>query len=116
MSGAPTGPSLKRSLATVFGGRFMRAFIQLLSAAAIARLLTPEDMGIFAVASAAIAISTAMAEFGISLISSKLMIWAGKQYKKPLASCWQLIGFLLPSSFSGAGPLAIFMAMRPLKM
>lgn len=44
----------------------MRAFIQLLSAAAIARLLTPEDMGIFAVASAAIAISTAMAEFGIS--------------------------------------------------
>ncbi len=44
----------------------MRAFIQLLSAAAIARLLTPEDMGIFAVASAAIAISTAMAEFGIT--------------------------------------------------
>ncbi|GEQ96459.1 lipopolysaccharide biosynthesis protein [Iodidimonas gelatinilytica] len=58
-------PSLKRSLAYVFGGRFMRALIQIASAAIIARLLTPEEMGIFAVASASIAISTALAEFGI---------------------------------------------------
>ncbi|GER06490.1 hypothetical protein JCM17843_08000 [Kordiimonadales bacterium JCM 17843] len=61
----PSVPSLKRSLAYVFGGRFMRALIQIASAAIIARLLTPEEMGVFAVASASIAISTALAEFGI---------------------------------------------------
>ncbi|GAB4571680.1 MAG: lipopolysaccharide biosynthesis protein [Rhodothalassiaceae bacterium] len=101
-------PSLTRALAYVFGGRFMRAFIQVASAAVIARLLTPAEMGVFAVASAAVAVSSALAEFGIHpyIVQKDSMSRevAGRALGLMLLINWTIAAIL----FLARAPIAVF--------
>lgn len=57
--------SIRRSLAISLLGRYFQIGIQLVSYFVLARLLTPSDIGLFSVASAAIGIAQVFREFGI---------------------------------------------------
>jgi len=57
--------SLRTSIAWTFSEQTLQQLLQLLSAVVIARLLTPEELGVFALAYAASAVLTALRTFGI---------------------------------------------------
>ncbi|MDO9047796.1 MAG: lipopolysaccharide biosynthesis protein [Methylobacter sp.] len=57
--------SIRRSLAVSLLGRYIQIGIQLASYFILARLLTPSDIGLFSVASAAIGVAQVFREFGV---------------------------------------------------
>jgi O-antigen/teichoic acid export membrane protein len=57
--------SIRTSIAWTFSEQTLQQLIQLVSAIVIARLLTPDEMGVFALAYAASAVLTALRTFGV---------------------------------------------------
>src|SRR3546814_4930345 len=57
--------TIRTSFAWAFSEQTLQQLVQLAAAVIIARLLTPEEMGIFALAYAASAVLTALRSFGV---------------------------------------------------
>jgi O-antigen/teichoic acid export membrane protein len=60
-----TGSSIRRSFALSFAQRYSDLIVRLIGTMVLARLLSPHDFGVFAVASASIGILLVIAEFGL---------------------------------------------------
>jgi O-antigen/teichoic acid export membrane protein len=64
MTGSQAAPSARRAVVYAFGQRYLAFVIQLTTSIILARLLTPEETGVFSLAAAAVAIGTILREFG----------------------------------------------------
>lgn len=61
---APSAPSARRAVFYAFGQRYLAFVVQLATSIILARLLTPQETGVFSLAAAAVAIGTILREFG----------------------------------------------------
>lgn len=60
----PSAPSARRAVFYAFGQRYLAFVFQLATSIILARLLTPQETGVFSLAAAAVAIGTILREFG----------------------------------------------------
>lgn len=82
--------NIRRSLAITLLGRYFQIGVQLVSYFILARLLTPSDIGLFSVASAAIGIAQVFREFGIG----NYLIQEKELNEKKIATAFTLTVFL----------------------
>ena len=64
MTASMAAPSARRAVFYAFGQRYLAFVVQLTTSIILARLLTPEETGVFSLAAAAVAIGTILREFG----------------------------------------------------
>jgi O-antigen/teichoic acid export membrane protein len=64
MTKSSATPSARRAVFYAFGQRYLAFIVQLTTSIILARLLTPEETGVFSLAAAAVAIGTILREFG----------------------------------------------------
>jgi O-antigen/teichoic acid export membrane protein len=64
MTESSATPSARRAVFYAFGQRYLAFVVQLTTSIVLARLLTPEETGVFSLAAAAVAIGTILREFG----------------------------------------------------
>ncbi|MFY7940511.1 MAG: oligosaccharide flippase family protein, partial [Burkholderiaceae bacterium] len=64
MTESSATPSARRAVFYAFGQRYLAFVVQLTTSIILARLLTPEETGVFSLAAAAVAIGTILREFG----------------------------------------------------
>ncbi len=99
---------LRRSLALTFLDRYAGLFIGIVSTMILARLLTPEELGIFSVASVFVLLASILRDFGVAdyLVQVKEVTpeALGSAFLLMLLVSWSLAVLL----WLGAGPVADF--------
>jgi O-antigen/teichoic acid export membrane protein len=100
--------SLRRSLLFSFGQRYSMGVLSIVSMAVLARLLSPEEMGIFMVAASLITMTEVLRDFGVStyLVQRKEMTLAGAQAAFTLTLL--LSGLLAAAVLVASGAIARF--------
>jgi O-antigen/teichoic acid export membrane protein len=106
MTASMAAPSARRAVFYAFGQRYLAFVVQLTTSIILARLLTPEETGVFSLAAAAVAIGTILREFGTTdyVVSQKDI-----SPEKLRAAYTVTVGFAWATAavlFSAAYPLA----------
>jgi O-antigen/teichoic acid export membrane protein len=106
MTASMAAPSARRAVFYAFGQRYLAFIVQLTTSIILARLLTPEETGVFSLAAAAVAVGTILREFGTTdyVVSQKDI-----SPEKLRAAYTVTVGFAWATAavlFSAAYPLA----------
>jgi O-antigen/teichoic acid export membrane protein len=106
---------VNRSLALSFAEKYTNAAVAFISVIVLARLLTPEDIGVFSVAAAITALAHVLRDFGVAsyIVQEKELTPARLQsaFTATLLVSWSLALVLVASS----GPLSAFYAVEGLQ-